>query len=93
LAHDTDHVSDAAVLGNLPVNIKRMMYIVSVRSCGLSRDISGPASTTAVERTTPEATAPDEGDAAPTTKPRSLTWAFGVQMVAGVGFEPTTFGL
>jgi len=26
-------------------------------------------------------------------RPRSLTWAFGVQMVAGVGFEPTTFGL
>ncbi len=23
---------------------------------------------------------------------KSLTWAFGVQLVAGVGFEPTTFG-
>ena len=26
-------------------------------------------------------------------RPRSLTWAFMLQMVAGVGFEPTTFGL
>ena len=26
-------------------------------------------------------------------RPRSLTWAFRLQMVAGVGFEPTTFGL
>ena len=25
--------------------------------------------------------------------PRSLTWAFNPQIVAGVGFEPTTFGL
>ena len=26
-------------------------------------------------------------------RPRSLTWAFSLQLVAGVGFEPTTFGL
>ena len=26
-------------------------------------------------------------------RPRSLTWAFMLQLVAGVGFEPTTFGL
>ena len=26
-------------------------------------------------------------------KPRSLTWAFMLQLVAGVGFAPMTFGL
>ena len=26
-------------------------------------------------------------------RPRSLTWAFSPQLVAGAGFEPATFGL
>jgi integrase len=39
-------------------------------------------------------TAPEPGrSTAQRRRPRSLTWAFSHSMVAGAGFEPTTFGL
>jgi hypothetical protein len=38
-------------------------------------------------------TPPDPRDPSQRARPRSLTWAYTLKLVAGVGFEPTTFGL
>jgi len=50
---------------------------------------SAPDRVAACIRLTPRDAAP----ASERQKPRSVTWAFTLLLVAGAGFEPATFGL